>query len=83
MDIIVRSVKQAGAGLRRLRKHKGVTQQALGEAMGARQATISQMEAGEAATRLNTFLEAVGALDCEIIIRPRTKSSSAKIEDIF
>ena len=83
MDIIARSTRQLGAAIRRNRRHKELTQQALGELMHARQATVSKLEAGAPATQLQVLMDALAALDLELIVRPRTKSSVADIEDLF
>jgi len=48
-----------------------------------RQATISKLETGEPGTRLSTLFDVLTALDLELVIRPRTKSSSRDIEENF
>ena len=48
-----------------------------------RQATISNLEVGKAGTRVCTLLDVLAALDLEIVVRPRTKGSTAEIEDLF
>jgi HTH-type transcriptional regulator/antitoxin HipB len=83
MDIIVRTPKQLGAALRRSRRQKTLTQGALGDLMHARQATVSKLESGEPATQLRTVMDALAALDLELVIRPRTKHSTDDIEDLF
>jgi HTH-type transcriptional regulator/antitoxin HipB len=83
MTSIVRTSKQLGAALRRIRKAQGLTQKSLGDRMHARQATISKLEAGEPATQLRTFLEAMAALNLELVIRPRTPAPAHEIEDLF
>jgi HTH-type transcriptional regulator/antitoxin HipB len=83
MDTIARTPKQVGAGIRRYRRQKGITQAALGNKMRARQATISKLESGEPATQLRVLMDALAALDLELLIRPRTKASVEEIEDLF
>jgi HTH-type transcriptional regulator / antitoxin HipB len=83
MDTIARTPKQLGAGIRRYRRQKGLTQGGLGEAMHARQATISKLESGEPATQLRILMDALTALDLELVIRPRTRVSAQDIEDLF
>lgn len=51
--------------------------------MHARQATVSKLEAGAPATQLRVLVDALAALDLELVVRPRTKSSAADIEDMF
>ncbi len=83
MDTIARTPKQLGAGIRRYRRQKGLTQGALGALMHARQATVSKLESGEAATQLRILMDALTALDLELLIRPRTKASTEQIEELF
>ncbi|AXK81548.1 helix-turn-helix domain-containing protein [Pseudolabrys taiwanensis] len=83
MDIIARSSKQIGAALRRYRRQKKLTQAALGERMGARQATVSKLEGGAPATQLDTLIDALAALDLELVVRPRTRMPVQAIEDLF
>ena len=73
MDLIARNTKQLGAAIRRNRKKQTLTQSALAERMHTRQATISTLEKGEAA--LSTFIDALTALNLEMVIRPRSKAS--------
>ena len=51
--------------------------------MNARQATVSKLESGEPATQLRVLMDAVAALDLELVIRPRTKVTAQEIEDLF
>jgi HTH-type transcriptional regulator/antitoxin HipB len=83
MEQIARTPQQLGAAVRRKRKQMDLTQDELGTRIQLRQATISKLEAGEPATRIKTLLDALSALDLEIVIRPRTRTSPEAIEDIF
>jgi HTH-type transcriptional regulator/antitoxin HipB len=83
MDTIARTPQQLGAGIKRYRRQKNLTQGGLGEKMHARQATVSKLEAGEPATQLRILMDALAALDLELVIRPRTKVSAKAIEDLF
>jgi HTH-type transcriptional regulator/antitoxin HipB len=83
MEILVRTPKQIGAAIRRTRRARKITQSMLGEKMHARQATVSKLEAGEPATQLQTFMDALTALELELVIRPRTTVSTEEIEDLF
>ena len=83
MDTIARTPKQLGTGVRRYRRQKNLTQDGLAELMRARQATISKLEAGEPATQLRVLMDALTALDLELVIRPRTKISVEDIENLF
>jgi HTH-type transcriptional regulator/antitoxin HipB len=77
---IARTEKQLGAILRRARKQAGLTQSALAN---LRQGTVSRLEAGAPAIQLHTLMEALAALNLELVIRPRSKASAADIEDLF
>jgi len=83
MDQIARTAQQLGAVVRRKRKQLGLSQDDLGTRIRLRQATISKLEAGEPATRLQTLLDALAALNLEVVIRPRTKGSITDLEDVF
>ncbi len=83
MTIIIRTPAQAGAAIRRIRRQQSKTQTALGQDMHVRQGTVSKLEAGEPATQLRIFLDALAALDLEIVVRPRSPTSEHDIEDLF
>jgi HTH-type transcriptional regulator / antitoxin HipB len=83
MDTPVRTAKQAGAAIRRIRRSKQLTQHELGDKMHVRQATVSKLEAGEPATQLRILMDALVALELELVIRPRTTGKSDEIENLF
>jgi HTH-type transcriptional regulator/antitoxin HipB len=83
MDTIARTAMQIGAALRRFRRQKGLTQRSLGELMHARQATVSKLESGAQGTQLGVVIDALTALDLELVVRPRSKASTKQIEDLF
>ena len=83
MDMIARTPKQVGAAVRRYRRLRDMTQDALGKKMRARQATVSKLESGEAATQLYVLLDALTALHLELVVRPRTAASPEDIEKMF
>lgn len=80
---IARTPEQIGAAIRRHRRALGINQNDVGAKTHLRQATISGLEAGEAGIQLRTLFGVLTALNLELVIRPRTKSSTDKIEDIF
>ncbi|WP_019558152.1 helix-turn-helix domain-containing protein [Thioalkalivibrio sp. ALE12] len=82
MALLARTPKQIGTIVRRVRRKQGLTQAALGEKSGLRQETISLIENGNPATRLETLLAVLAALDLEFQIAPRARSA-ASIEEIF
>jgi len=51
--------------------------------MHVRQATVSKLETGEPATQLRILMDALAALDLELVIRPRSASPDSDIEAIF
>jgi HTH-type transcriptional regulator / antitoxin HipB len=83
MDQITRTGPQLGAALRRKRKQAGLSQEALGERINLRQATISHLESGDTGTKLRTLLDVMAALNLELVVRPRSKGRPADIENIF
>nr|RAV90314.1 transcriptional regulator [Aerococcus tenax]RAV93366.1 transcriptional regulator [Aerococcus mictus] len=83
MANLARNPKQIGNIIRRARKRLGWSQTQLGERAGLRQETISLIEAGNPATKLDTILAVLAALDLEFQVGPRSKGQAATIEDIF
>ena len=83
MTLFARTPQQLGALIRRYRRQTGFTQGQLGQKMNARQATLSELEAGKPGTKLKTVMDALAALDLELVIRPRSKGKPKDIEDIF
>jgi HTH-type transcriptional regulator/antitoxin HipB len=83
MTDLARNPKQIGNLVRRARKSRGWSQTQLGEKAGLRQETISLIETGNPATKLDTILAVLAALDLEFRIAPRSKGAAAAIEDLF
>ncbi len=83
MTDLTRNPTQLGAIIQRARKQRGWTQAELGRRTGLRQATISLIETGNPAAKLETILAVLAALDLEIQIAPRAKSRTLNIEDIL
>lgn len=81
-DQIARTPKHIGEAVRRRRRALSMTQKDAAGKTGLRQATISELEAGEAGT-LRTLFDVLAALDMELVVRPRTKGSMDNIEDLF
>jgi HTH-type transcriptional regulator/antitoxin HipB len=82
MDL-ARNPKQIGSLIRRARRQRGWSQTQLGQKAGFRQDTVSLIETGNPATRLDTILAITAALDLEFRLAPRTKSQASLIGDIF
>jgi HTH-type transcriptional regulator / antitoxin HipB len=83
MTDLARNPKQIGNLVRRVRKKQGLSQKQLGGKSGLRQETISLIETGNPAAKLETILAVLAALDLEFRIVPRSKGDAAAIEDIF
>lgn len=75
MQDLARTPKQMGALIRRNRKRLGMSQRELGDRVGLRQETISVIETGNPATRLDTMLAVLAALDLEFQIAVRSRGS--------
>lgn len=73
MSDLARDPGQIGNLIRRARKRQGLSQQALGDKVGLRQETVSLIENGNPATRLETLLAVLAALDLELQIAARSK----------
>lgn len=82
MQTIARTPLQLGNSIRERRRRLGLSQEQLAARAGVRQKTVSDIEIAGAG-RIDTLLRALGALDLELVIRPRTKGSAKDIEDIF
>ncbi|NGN43692.1 helix-turn-helix domain-containing protein [Mesorhizobium sp. CGMCC 1.15528] len=80
---MARNPKQIGNIVQRARKKQGLNQTELGIKAGLRQETISLIETGNPAAKLETILAVLAALDLEFRIVPRSKNRPSDIEDIF
>ena len=74
MSEIGRDPKQIGSIIRRARKRMGISQTQLGDMSGLRQETISLLENGNPASKLETVLSVLNALDLEFQIALRSKN---------
>ncbi len=83
MTNLARTPRQIGSLVRRARKQRGLSQTQLGDMSGLRQSTISLIETGNPAGKLETILAVLAALDLELRIATRSKGVAADIEDIF
>jgi HTH-type transcriptional regulator/antitoxin HipB len=80
MNDLARNPKQLGGIIRRARKKQALSQTALGLKAGLRQASISLIESGNAAVKIETLLAVLAALDLELQIAPRSKGWGGDIE---
>jgi HTH-type transcriptional regulator/antitoxin HipB len=72
---MARSPKQFGAALQQQRSQQGLSQSSLADLIGTGQKTISKIENGNPATKLETLFSLLAALDLELEIKPRSKSN--------
>lgn len=85
MSDLARSPKQIGNIIRRARKKRGLSQTELSERTGLRQGTISLIETGNPAARIETLLAILAALDLDFRISAREPgpSHADDLEDLF
>lgn len=83
MSELARSPKQLGQVIQRRRKARGLSQTALAARAGLRQEMVSKIEGGQPGSRLASIYALLAALDLEMTVGPRTRSSPADIADIF
>jgi HTH-type transcriptional regulator/antitoxin HipB len=69
MNDLARDPKQIGNLIRCARKRQALSQTALGDKAGLRQETISLMENGNPATKIETILAVLADLDLELRIK--------------
>ncbi|HEX3627799.1 MAG TPA: helix-turn-helix transcriptional regulator [Verrucomicrobiae bacterium] len=72
MNDLARDPKQIGNIIRRARKQRALSQKELGDRTGLRQETISLIENGNSAARIETLLAVLAALDLEFQIAARS-----------
>jgi len=70
-------VKRVGEEIRRLRRDQGLTQRELASRAEIAQQNLSLYERGETAPRLSTLARLLDALDAELRILPKGRSSLA------
>ena len=83
MNELARTPKQIGNLVRRARKKRRWSQSELASVSGFRQETISLIENGNPATRLETIQAVLAALDLEFQISSRSKGRPSDIERLF
>ncbi|HET8986441.1 MAG TPA: helix-turn-helix domain-containing protein, partial [Trueperaceae bacterium] len=66
-EIPIRSPRQLGQALARMRRLRGSTQVGVAQASGVRQPTISSVESGAPGTELATVFAILAALDLELV----------------
>jgi len=77
------SPENLGQALRSERKHKGLSQKAVGALSRYGAAHHSKIEKGNPGTELNTLFRLLAALDLELSIQPRQKPSIESKGDLW
>lgn len=72
----IRSARQVGHTIKRIRKSMGLTQMELAQLAGLRQAGISQLESGASGVRLGSLFKILSAIEFEFVVRARTNKYS-------
>ena len=75
MEQLVTSTVALGEALRRVRKLKGLSQTKAGHPFKLTQRTVSTLEDGLSGVRLDTLFRMLAALDLELVIRDKRKST--------
>jgi len=83
MEPLARSPRQLGDLIQRHRKAKGLSQSELADLAGTRQEMVSKIESGAPGSRIASIYDLLAALELEMTLTPRTRSSTADIADIF
>lgn len=83
MTSLARSPQQLGAVIQRSRKAQGMSQTELADLAGLRQEMVSKIETGQSGSRIASIYALLAALNLEMTLAPRTRSSSTDIEDVF
>ena len=83
MKDLIRTPKQLGNLIRTARKKAGLSQSQLGEMTDLRQETISLIENGNPATRIDSILSVVAMLELDLDLGCRKKSADFDYEDIL
>ncbi|MEI7808003.1 MAG: helix-turn-helix transcriptional regulator [Verrucomicrobiota bacterium] len=73
MKTLARDARQLGNVIRRTRKQQAISQKVLGDRAGLRQETISLLETGNPAAKLETVLSVLAALNLELQVVTRSK----------
>ena len=83
MTDLARNPQQIGNLIRRTRKKLGLSQRQLGKKTGLRQETISLIETGNPAAKLETILAVLATLDLEFRIVPRSERRHRRYRGYF
>jgi HTH-type transcriptional regulator/antitoxin HipB len=79
MDYPIQSAGQLSSHLRSLRKARGLSQAQLGAALGVGQTRITRIERDPAAVSVEQFLEILGVLGVQMVLRPAGDRAAAEL----
>jgi HTH-type transcriptional regulator/antitoxin HipB len=79
MDYLIQSAGQLTSHLRSLRKARGLSQAQLGAALGVGQTRITRIERDPAAVSVEQFLEVLGVLGVQMVLRPDEDRAAAEL----
>lgn len=79
----IRTLKQAGAAIRRQRRLLKLSQVELARRLGMSQETISLTERGQTAVRLDNLLAILGELGLELGTQSRSASYTHDLDDLL
>jgi HTH-type transcriptional regulator / antitoxin HipB len=77
MDYPIQSPGQLSAHLRSLRKARGLSQVQLGAVLGVGQTRVARIERDPAAVRVEQFLDLLGALGVQMVLRSTAPRAAA------
>ncbi|QTD57291.1 helix-turn-helix domain-containing protein [Parasphingorhabdus cellanae] len=83
MSQMARSPKQLGVAIQQQRFKRAMSQSELAKLTGTSQKTISKVENGNPATKIETVFALMAALDMQMTLLSRSKTASKNIGDIF
>ena len=81
MNELARDPRQIGNVIRRSRRQLHLSQKALGDQTGLRQETISLLENGNSAAKIETILAVLAGFDLELRIVPCSKGGLGQESD--
>lgn len=83
MKYFIRSSKDLGHSLKRIRSESNLTQEKMAERLDTSQKTISRIENGGLGVVVKLLFKMLSALDYEIELHPRKVGTKQDIADMF
>jgi HTH-type transcriptional regulator/antitoxin HipB len=80
VEYIARTPEQLGQALRNCRKHRGLTQTAVGSKVGIKQSRISDIETHGAPATVETLYKVLSALGLALVLRDKAPPDTRKRE---